>query len=163
MTCLPRRLVARFKNDRGANLVEAALITPLLLMITFAIIEFGALFYVYLALEHGVGEATRYAVTGQAQAGQTREASIKQAMRNAARTLELPDDAFAFSYLPPTATVGTPWIPGTGGPGDIGKVAVTYTWDLYTPLIRPFFDNGRITLVVESAMRNEQYIGGAQP
>jgi Flp pilus assembly protein TadG len=163
MTCLGRRLIARFRSDRGANLVEAALITPLLLMITFAIIEFGALFYVYLALEHGVGEATRYAVTGQTQGGQTREASIKYAMRNAARTLELTDEAFEFSFLPPDASVGTPWTAGTGGPGDIGKVRVTYTWDLYTPLIRPFFDNGRITLVVESAMRNEQYVGGAQP
>jgi hypothetical protein len=36
-------------------------------------------------------------------------------------------------------------------------VTITYTWDLYTPLIRPFFDDGRITFVVESAMKNEQY------
>jgi len=45
-------------------LIEAALITPLLMLLTFATIDFAALFYVYLALENGVSEATRFAVTG---------------------------------------------------------------------------------------------------
>ena len=47
--------------------------TPLLLLLTFSIVDFAALFYVYLALENGASQATRYAVTGQVQAGMTRE------------------------------------------------------------------------------------------
>ena len=43
---------------------------------------------------------------------------------------------FAFSHLPPGATV---WAAGTGAENDIGKVTVTYPWNLMTPLIRPFF------------------------
>ena len=46
-------------------MVEAALVTPLLLFLTFAIIDFAIMFYVYLALGSGVGQATRYATTGQ--------------------------------------------------------------------------------------------------
>ena len=46
-------------------MLEAAIITPLLLLLTFSIVDFGALFYVYLALENGVSQATRYGVTGQ--------------------------------------------------------------------------------------------------
>ncbi len=52
-------------DDKGANLVEAAIITPLLLLLTLAIVDFSAMFYAYLALEHGVSQATRFAVTGQ--------------------------------------------------------------------------------------------------
>jgi Flp pilus assembly protein TadG len=157
MTPALRKLLARLKDTRGANLVEAALLTPLLLLVSFSIFEFGAIFWVYLALESGVSQATRYAVTGQAIAGQTRQASIKAAMREATRTLTLPDDAFSFSYLPGSSPGSTEWLPGTGGPSDIGKVTVTYTWSVFTPIMRPFFEDGRITFVVESAMRNERY------
>ena len=66
---LSRRLFRRLRSSRGATLVEAALIIPLLLLITFSIVDFGALFYVYLALENGVSQATRTAVTGNLIAG----------------------------------------------------------------------------------------------
>ena len=160
MTPALRRLVVRLRSARGANLVEAALLTPLLLMVSFAIIEFGAMFWVWLALENGVSQASRYAVTGQAVAGESRESSIKAAMRNATPSLTIPDSAFTFTHLPASSPGATEWQAGTGGPSDIGKVTVTYAWNLYTPLIRPFFSDGRITFVVESAMRNEQYEEG---
>ena len=34
-------------------------------------------------------------------------------------------------------------------------MTVNYTWDIITPLIRPFFTNGQINFTVESAMKNE--------
>jgi Flp pilus assembly protein TadG len=159
MTPARRTLRARLlRNARGANLVEAALLTPLLLMVSFAIIEFGAIFWVYLALENGVSQASRYAITGQIVAGKDRESSIKEAMRKATPSLTLDDAAFSFSHLPANPPGSTTWVAGTGGPSDIGKVTVTYTWKVYTPILRPFFTpNGDITFVVESAMKNEQY------
>ena len=57
-------MLARARDTRGTNLLEAAIMTPLLVMLTFSIVDFGALFYVYLALENGVSQATRYGVTG---------------------------------------------------------------------------------------------------
>jgi Flp pilus assembly protein TadG len=133
-------------------MVEAAFVTPLLLLLTFSIVDFASVFYVYLALENGLSQASRYGVTGQQIAGQTREDSIKQAMRDATPTLTIDDDAFAFSHLP---LGGGAWAGGMGGPNDIGKVTVNYTWTIMTPLIRPFFDGGQITLTVESAMKSE--------
>ena len=127
--------------------------TPLLLLLTFAIVDFAALFYVYLALEHGASQATRYAVTGNVVSGQTREQSIKMAMRAATPTLTLDDGMFSFGFLAPGATV---WASGTGGEGDIGKVTITYPYHLMTPLIRPFFTGGQLTIRVESAMKNER-------
>ena len=58
------RFFKRLKDATGATLLEAAIITPLLLLLTFSIADFGGLFYVYLALENGVSQATRFAVTG---------------------------------------------------------------------------------------------------
>ena len=146
----------RLGDSKGANLVEAAIITPLLLLLTFSIVDFSAMFYCYLALEHGVSQATRYAITGQQQSSGGspigREASIKAAMRDATPTLNLPDSAFQFNFMPMN---GTSWSSGLGGPNDVGRVTVNYTWNFMTPLIRPFFTNGRITLRVQSTMKNE--------
>jgi Flp pilus assembly protein TadG len=149
-----RRLrLGRLRNSRGSTLVEAALITPLLLLLTFSIVDFAALLYIYLSLESGVSQATRYAVTGTQTAGMTREQSIMAAMRDATPTLTLADSNFTFSFMRPGAGA---WTVGTaGGPDDIGRLTVNYTWNIMTPLIRPFFANGQINVRVESAMKNE--------
>ena len=150
------RNIRRLSDDKGANLVEAAIITPLLLLLTLGIVDFSAMFYSYLALEHGVSQATRYAVTGQEMStGGTpigREASIKAAMRDSTPTLTIPDGAFSFSFMPLN---GTSWSSGLGGPNDVGRVTVTYTWNFMTPLVRPFFTNGQVNLRVQSTMKNE--------
>lgn len=154
-----RRSCGLFRTEAGTTLIEAALITPLLLLLIFAIVDFASMFFVYLALENGVAQATRFAVTGNtledpAESGTalSREASIRLAMRNATPSLTLADGAFTFSHLPAGATT---WVGGAGGPSDVEKVTVRYTWDVMTPLMATFFDDGRIEFVVESAMKNE--------
>ena len=109
--------------------------------VTFSIVDFGALLYIFLTLESGVSQATRFAVTNTATPGMTREQSIMNAMRTATPTLTLPDSAFTFSFMAPGASTFTNG--AAGGPGDIGKVQVNYTWNIMTPLIRPFFTGHR--------------------
>src|SRR4051812_47500599 len=154
-----RRVLGRLGESRGATLVEAAIITPLLLLLTFSIVDFGSLFYVYLALENGVSQATRYAVTGNTMsdpsnpsASLSRVDTLKAAMRQATPTLNIPDAAFTFSHMPVGATS---WVGGVGGPNEVEKVTVDYDWTLLTPLLRPFFTSGRIHFRVESVMKNE--------
>ena len=146
------RLVRRLKDSRGNNIVEMALVMPLLFLLTFSIVDFASMFYVYLALENGVSQAARYGVTGNVLAGKTRDESIREAMRSATPTLTIEDDAFTFSHLVP-GTVN--WLPGSGNPTEISRVRVTYTWALMTPFIREFFPDGQINIAVESAMLNE--------
>jgi len=153
MTSIRRRRFGRLGSSRGSTLVEAAIITPLLLLLTFSIVDFGSLLYIYLSLESGVSQATRYAVTGAQSPGLTREQSIMAAMREATPTMTLDDDAFTFSHMRPKTST---WVEGSaGGPDDIGRLTVNYQWNIMTPLIRPFFTNGRINIRVESAMKNE--------
>src|SRR4051794_36863320 len=155
--CAVRRLLQRVLSDStGSNLVEAAIITPLLVFLTLAVVDFGGLFYAYLALEHGVSEASRYGITGNVMSDpsgtpMSREASIRAAMR-AATPLTLDDGAFNFSHKAPGASS---WSGGSGTAGDIDKVSVTYNWTIMTPLLRLAFSGGQITLRVDSAMKNE--------
>lgn len=141
-----RRLV---RDRSGASLLEAALVTPLLMLLTFGIVDFSMLFFVYLALEHGVTEATRANVTGNTGDRQT---SLMQAMRANTPALTIPDEDFSFSHLSPGASG---WVAGPGGPDDIDKLTVDYNWSLMTPLLAPLFPGGALHIHVESARKNE--------
>jgi hypothetical protein len=143
------RNVRRLSDAKGANLVEAAIVTPLLLLLTLAIVDFSAMFYGYLALEHGVTGATMVDGGGTAM---SRVDSIKYRMRETTPTLTIPDSAFSFSFMAPGASS---WSGGLGGPGDVGRVTVDYNWQFMTPLVRPFFTGGQVNLRVQSTMRNE--------
>jgi Flp pilus assembly protein TadG len=146
------RLARRLKDSRGANMVELALVFPLLFLLTFSIIDFASLFYVYLALENGVSQAARFGVTGNISGALSREDSIRSAMRDATPTLTIEDGDFTFSHLTPGNAT---WLAGTGDPGDVSKVNVTHSWKVMTPLMAEFFASNMITIKVESAMLNE--------
>src|ERR1700674_5086307 len=118
------RVISRLRDCKGANLIEAALILPMLLLLSISIADFGTLFYVHLALENGVSQATRYAVTGLLMDDPlnpgnklSREESIKLVMRQSTPTLTISDSAFTFTHQSPGAGA---WVGGSGGPGDIG-------------------------------------------
>jgi hypothetical protein len=51
------------KSDRGANLVEFAILAPFLIMLLFGIIEFAWVFSQNLDLRHGAREGARMAAT----------------------------------------------------------------------------------------------------
>ena len=46
---------------------------------------------------------------------------------------------------------------GVGGPDEIEKVTVDYTWEILTPVLRPFFTNGQVHFRVSSMMKNEKF------
>ena len=149
----------RRRSDRGQALVETAFILFLLLFLILSIFDFSVLFYVYLSLEQGISEATRYQVTGQQlpdpnKAGNflSRDDSVKMTMRGWNPLITLNDSAFTFEHLN-----GTTWIAGSGGPNDISRVTVNYNWRLLTPLVSPIFTGGQAALRVSSTMKNEGY------
>ena len=154
-----RRALRWLQDCQGANLVEAAFVLPLLLLLTFAIADFAGLFYAYLALESGVSQAARFSVTGQTLddpshpgTALSRTDSVKLAMRRATPTLTIADDDFTFSHL---AVGSSTWAAGTGGPNEIERVQINYDWELMTPLVANFFPGGQLRLTVSSSMKNE--------
>ena len=53
---------ARWRNERGAELIEMALALPLLLLVVLGIVDFGFLFQRYLVLTNAAMEGARVAV-----------------------------------------------------------------------------------------------------
>ena len=60
----PRLRVRRRDGERGAALVEMALVLPLLLLIVFGIIEFGTTYSNYIGLRDGVRNSARSGAVG---------------------------------------------------------------------------------------------------
>ena len=61
MTAL-RRVTRRGRGERGSELIEFALVFPLLLMVVLAIADFGFLFQRYEVLTNAAREGARVAV-----------------------------------------------------------------------------------------------------
>src|ERR1039457_1517844 len=55
--------------DSGQTLVEFAIAAMVFLLLLFATIDFGYLYYVKVTLQHAVRQAGRYAITGNCSAG----------------------------------------------------------------------------------------------
>jgi hypothetical protein len=81
-----------------------------------------------------------------------REGTIKAVMKEASPTLDVDAMTFSFTHMAPG---GSSWSSGAGGPGDIGRVTVEYSWEPITPILDHFLDNGMMTMKVESAMKIE--------
>jgi hypothetical protein len=153
-------MLKKFLRDcDGNNLLEGAMVTPLLLLLTFGIVDFASMFHVYVSMESGISQATRFAVTGATKEDPNqpgiqmgREATIKAVMQEASPSLNVNAMTFTFSHMTPGSAS---WAGGAGGPGDIGKVSVDYSWVPLTPILGPFLTNGKMKLSVESAMRLE--------
>jgi Flp pilus assembly protein TadG len=58
------RKVARLRSERGAALVELAIILPIFVALVFGILEFGITYNNYIALRQGTREAARQGVVG---------------------------------------------------------------------------------------------------
>jgi Flp pilus assembly pilin Flp len=55
----------KIKNEKGASAVEFALLLPVLVMIVFAIFQFGVAFNNMISLNHAASEGARLAAIGQ--------------------------------------------------------------------------------------------------
>ena len=131
----------------GQALVETAIGIVLLMLLTFSVVDAAMLFYIYLTLQNGVTEATRFAVTGQDPD------AIKRVILDATPGLNINEDTEIF--LNDISDPNHP-IPGAGQPNSIILVKVVHPWRLISPLLWPLVGNGgRITLSVSATMKNE--------
>ena len=81
------------KNDRGASLVEFAIVALLFFALIFGIIEFGWIFHGYVTLTGAVREGVRLAVVME----DFNEAVIKNAIKEHARIFQLEDSDITIS------------------------------------------------------------------
>ena len=148
------------RGERGASVVEFALILPLLLLLLMAIVELGVLFWVNMTMQHAVREGARYAITGRKDLDpnenedeRLRASAILEKIKISSLGLY---DSVVIEPVTITDPAGTE-LPGFGGPGQIVVINLDCSWPLLTPLVRPFFDEGNYNFKVSSAMRNENF------
>jgi hypothetical protein len=57
-----KRIASYFKSQRSQGLTEFAIIAPIILLLTFGIIDFGRALYLYITLQQAANEGARVAV-----------------------------------------------------------------------------------------------------
>ncbi len=148
-------------SEGGAAVVEFALIVPLLLLLLMAIIELGALFWVNMTMQHAVREGARYAITGRVDLDPDEdEDTVKLRPEAVEEKIKLSSLGLYGSVAVPPIQVTDPdgnELTGFGGPGETVVIRLQCSWQLLTPLVRPFFDGGTYDFTVSSTMRNENF------
>lgn len=118
----------RLRSDRGAALVEAAIVLPVLVLLVFGLVEFGRAYNTQITLTHAAREGVReYAITQDLAAGEAVAIS-------AATTLD----------------AGLMTITGSAcDPGDPTELKITYPFEYDIPL----FGSASATLTGKGVMR----------
>ena len=134
---------------RGQSAVEFLFALPMVLFLLSGIFEFGRHYYTRLTLRHAVGEAARFAVTGNVlpdpQTGDpmTRSQSIVQTIVDRAGDLNV-----SVSNLAITPANG-------GGPGEVVTITATYRYTFVLTPIARLFGPGYVDFSVSTTMMNE--------
>ena len=126
------RLKGFTRDERGAQLVELAIVLPLFLVMFAATAEFGRFFYEYTTLAKAARAGTRYLITAPSSAKSDTEAKNIVVYGNPAGTGAPLVDGITTANVSVTKTGGVPVLPET----------VTVSIDGYK--YKPIFDVGKL-------------------
>ena len=155
------------RNKKGQTVIEFALIGILLFGLVFAVVDFGTMLYVNLTMQHAVREGARYAITGSSDLScGTVRACVVQKIRNSSVGLcDKNPCNITFYTLQSGSPVELPTDPNdpgslvVGGPSELIVIRVAYSWPLLTPIVKPFFPDGKYTFTVGATMLTEPFPG----
>jgi len=141
-----RRRRTSVGSERGAELIEFAIVLPVLLLIVMGIVDFGFMFQRYVVLTNAAMEGARVAVLPGYG-----DADITSRVRAYATDGGVPGTV--------TVTPGNVTVPGPGGTTwPARQVTVTYDYGFnYLGPIASLFGGGSrtVTLTARSTMRNQ--------
>ncbi len=154
-SCL--RHPASSKRPKGLVIVEMAIILPVMMLLIFATIDFGRMFFTQITLQHAMREGGRFGVTGQRlpvpgqpQDLQTRIASIRQVVNNAAVGVSVQPENIIVSSSSGGAN-------NAGQGGDTITISMSYQFQFVTPLVGKYFNGGSQDFTVSTSFRNEPF------
>jgi len=134
-----RRGKRAVRDDRGANLVEFALLSIPFLAITLGLVDAGRAIFAYSALAHGTREATRVAIVRGAQSGAAlTEPQLQDLVRQR-----------AIGLTPSGVAVDVIWTPDNNA-GSKVRLDSTYTFQPITTFgfQTPIFLRSRAEMVI---------------
>ncbi len=116
------RVLTRWRNDRGNELVEVAIVGILFFTLVFGIMEVGRAIWIYDTVAHLAREGARYAIVRGAESGQVVGAAEVEAY--------VQGRAAGMTGL----VVTTTWDPDND-PGSVVQVQVDRPFDPVVPLV----------------------------
>jgi Flp pilus assembly protein TadG len=152
-------LQCRFRSEEGQSIVELALAFMLFVFLALAVVDFGHLFFVRMAVQNALQEAARYGSTGNHlpdpnNPGGTplsRIVSIEDTLQNDSMGINITNISIS------SVTGGTSSTTSAGGPGGMLTVSATVNMPLLTPLIGRLFPNGQYTFTTSVTIMNEPF------
>ena len=141
----------RWRNQRGAALVESAMVIPILLLISAGIFEFGRAYQTWQVLTNAAREGARVAVLPSGAPG-TAAARVRQYMQDG----QLPK--FATAAVSVNRAIA---ITVNGAPQTASQVVIYYPFDFIVlqpvaRLVAPSTATGSsVTMRASALMRNE--------
>lgn len=140
----------RSNDDRGATLVEFALVLPLLLVLLLGMLEFGTAFNYWIDTTHLANEGARWAVVNNNPGPGT----LQEYVRGQANTLELRDGGTSSIPAGDEAEVCISFPNGSANVGDPVHVRVTATYH-WLPFIGDRISSANVTITGSATMRLE--------
>lgn len=147
-----------YRCEKGASLVEFALVLPILLTIIFTTLELGIMLTIKVNLQSCTQIGAYYGEAGSYTAGSTRTASAQAGMLNGVSgLLNSSRLTIAIQSYPDfaTASLGGAGISGTGNPGQVGKYQMQYLYSPSSPLVAAIFGYTHI-LQSTTYVKNEE-------
>jgi Flp pilus assembly protein TadG len=123
-----------FREERGQDLAEYALILPIFLLVIMSIFDMGRAVYYYSALQNSVREGARYGIIYPEDI-----TGIETVVRQKAVGLDVNDLAIITSY-PSDDTI---------------QVRATFQFQIVTPIIGALFGTNELTFSGQSTMHVE--------
>lgn len=144
------------RSEQGTSALEFALVLPVLLAMTFCVVEVGNLYFASATVDKAASVAARFAVTGVGHDNGSRAALIRQAAEEI--TASLPGAASvevsSWDALPATGE-GRRGDPGC--PCELMEVKVVYGYSPVTPIIGDLIADG-VTLTGSERAVNEPWL-----
>jgi Flp pilus assembly protein TadG len=181
-----RRFVSIFGRhaNSGSAAIEFAMIAPIFLLLTFAILETSLVFFADMIVDNAVMDTGRLIRTGQAQNQNMTQSDFRTAVCNEVKVMLSCDPALLLvdvrsftnfnnaNFPPATDAQGNinpnlnAFQPGgssqVAGQNPIVSVRVLYKWKLYTPMFAQYFENtgkgsGVRLISYSAAFKNEPF------
>ena len=123
-------------REKGAAIVESAIVLPVFFIVLIGIMEFGLVFHNYLTLQNAVREGARFAAIGSS------EAAVEQRVRDFSASLDQGSLAINIANA-------------QGNRGTIVTVDSSYPLPLITPMMKQLVGQNSFALAAEASMRLE--------
>ena len=135
------------RNQRGQDLIEFAIILPVLAILVFGIIDLGRAAYYFSALQNAAREGARYAIVNP-----DNTTGVVNRVKNRAIGINPSDTNFIVGLGSDINNTSDDW-----DNEDIVQVQTQYSFRLATPFVGVFFDDGMISMSASSSMQREKW------